>query len=155
MIKKAETCDLERLANLATFMWKNHTIQDLIDEFSGIMLKGNAQFFLQYEHDIPVGFAQCQLRYDYVEGTKSSPVGYLEGTATNPVGYLEGIFIREDYRHKGYARELLSACEEWAKRNGCVEFASDCEMDNDNGFAFHKAMNFTEVNRIICFTKKL
>ena len=144
LIKKAETCDLERLANLAAFMWKNHTTQDLIDEFSGIMLKGNAQFFLQYEHDIPVGFAQCQLRNDYVEGT-----------ATNPVGYLEGIFIREDYRHKGYARELLSACEEWAKMNGCVEFASDCEMENDNGFAFHKAMNFTEVNRIICFTKKL
>ena len=77
MIKKAETCDLERLANLATFMWKNHTIQDLIDEFSGIMLKGNAQFFLQYEHDIPVGFAQCQLRNDYVEGTATNPVGYL------------------------------------------------------------------------------
>ncbi len=27
---------------------------------------------------VHVGFTQCQLRYDYVEGTKTSPVGYLE-----------------------------------------------------------------------------
>ena len=29
------------------------------------------------------------------------------------------------------------------------------EIDNDNSFKFHKAMNFTEANRIIYFTKKL
>lgn len=144
MIKKAEMCDVERLANLAVLMWKKHTVQDLIDEFSKIMLKGNSQFFLKYEQDIPVGFAQCQLRNDYVEGTD-----------TSPVGYLEGVFVKENYRHKGYAKELLSNCEKWAKMMGCVEFASDCEIDNDNSFKFHKAMNFTEANRIICFTKKL
>lgn len=137
-------CDVERLANLAVLMWKKHTVQDLIDEFSKIMLKGNSQFFLKYEQDIPVGFAQCQLRNDYVEGTD-----------TSPVGYLEGVFVKENYRHKGYAKELLSNCEKWAKMMVCVEFASDCEIDNDNSFKFHKAMNFTEANRIICFTKKL
>lgn len=144
MIKKAEMCDVERLAELAVLMWKNHTIQDLTDEFSRIMLKGNSQFFLKYEQDIPIGFAQCQLRNDYVEGTD-----------TSPVGYLEGIFVKENYRHKGYAKELLSKCEKWAKMMGCVEFASDCEIDNEDSFKFHKAMNFTEANRIICFTKKL
>ena len=144
MIKKAEMSDVERLANLAVLMWQNHTIQDLTDEFSRIMLIGNSQFFLKYEQDIPIGFAQCQLRNDYVEGTD-----------TSPVGYLEGIFVKENYRHKGYAKELLSKCEDWAKMMGCVEFASDCEIDNDDSFKFHKAMNFTEANRIICFTKKL
>ena len=43
----------------------------------------------------------------------------------------------------------------WAKENPCHEFASDCEIDNINSFHFHKAMNFTEANRIICFTKTL
>lgn len=144
MIKKAEKSDLEQLADLAVLMWGDHTVQELSDEFSGIMLKGNVQFFLKYEQGILVGFAQCQLRNDYVEGTE-----------TSPVGYLEGIFIRENYRHRGYAGELLSECEKWAKANGCMEFASDCEIDNDNSFEFHKAMNFKEANRIICFTKKL
>ena len=54
---------------------------------------------------MPVGFAQCGLRRDYVEGTESSPVGYLEG-----------IFVKESYRSKGCAKELLLACESWAKK---------------------------------------
>lgn len=144
MIKKAGNEDLETLAKLAVMMWQNHSIKELINEFSEIMTNGKSQFFLKYENGLPIGFAQCQLRYDYVEGTRSSPVGYLEG-----------IFVKEGYRNKGYAKELLAECEAWAKENGCHEFASDCEIDNINSFQFHKAMNFTEANAIICFTKEL
>lgn len=54
--------------------------------------------FIKYVEDKPIGFAQCQIRYDYVEGTE-----------TSPVGYLEGIFIQEEFRHKGFARELHDA----------------------------------------------
>lgn len=144
MVRKAGQQDLEILANLAILMWNSHSVSELIAEFSEIISKGKSQFFLKYKNDIPIGFAQCQLRYDYVEGT-----------VTTPVGYLEGIFIKEGYRNKGYAKELLSECEAWAKYNGCQEFASDCEIDNIDSFHFHKAMNFTEVNRIICFTKAL
>ena len=97
MIKKAGIENLAEIANLAVLMWQKHTVQDLIEEFSDIILQGNAQFFLKYNQDTSVGFAQCQLRYDYVEGTE-----------TSPVGYLEGIFVKEEYRHKGYAKELLS-----------------------------------------------
>ena len=79
----------------------------------------------------------------------------MEGTATSPVGYLEGIFIKEDKRNLGYAKELLAKCEQWAKEKGCTEFASDCELNNEASLAFHKALNFTEANRIICFTKVL
>lgn len=144
MIKKAGNNDLETLAKLASEMWHNHSINELINEFSEIMINGKSQLFLKYENEFPIGFAQCQLRYDYVEGT-----------STSPVGYLEGIFVKESYRSKGYAKELLTECEVWAKGNGCQEFASDCEIDNINSLHFHKAMNFTEANRIICFTKLL
>ena len=125
-------------------MWADYSVNALIKEFSEIMLNGKSQFFLKYENDVPVGFAQCQLREDYVEGT-----------STSPVGYLEGIFVKEGYRNQGYAKELLAECEAWAKERGCYEFASDCEIDNIDSFHFHKAMNFTEANRIICFTKAL
>ena len=91
-----------------------------------------------------VGFAQCQLRHDYVEGTDSSPVGYLEG-----------VFVEEAYRRQGCAKKLLAKCEKWAKENGCSEFASDCELDNEDSLKFHIKMGFVEANRIICFTKKL
>ena len=144
MIRAARENDLEIIANLAILMWKNHSVNDLVKEFLEIMINNESQFFLKYENGTPVGFAQCQLRHDYVEGTE-----------TTPVGYLEGIFVKEGYRNKGYAKELLAECEAWAKRNGCLEFASDCEIDNFDSLRFHKAMNFKEANRIICFTKKL
>lgn len=144
MIRIAEKRDIDIIANLAVLMLSNHSVNDLMKEFLEILSKGNAQIFLKYENDFPVGYAQCQLRYDYVEGTE-----------TTPVGYLEGIFVKETCRNKGYASELLAKCEAWAKDRGCKEFASDCEINNYNSLRFHKAMNFIEANRIICFTKKL
>ena len=84
------------------------------------------------------------LRHDYVEGTES-----------RPVGYLEGIYVREEYRNRGYAGELLAECEKWAKQKGCSEFASDCELNNDASLQFHMRVGFTEANRIICFTKRI
>lgn len=144
MIKKAESSDLEILANLAVLMWRDQSVNGLMEDFSEIMRNGRSRFFLMYENDVPVGFAQCQLRTDYVEGT-----------STSPVGYLEGIFVKEGYRHKGYAKELLAACEAWAREMGCHEFANDCEIENVDSFHFHVAMNFMEANRVICFTKTL
>ena len=91
-----------------------------------------------------IGFAQCQLRFDYVEGTRSSPVGYLEG-----------VFVDAPYRAQGYGKQLVAACEMWAKEKGCSEFASDCELSNQQSLAFHLHSGFTEANRIICFTKML
>lgn len=144
MVKRAEEKDIAAIANLAAMIWSNHSVEELNNEFSDLFMKEEAQFFLKYENDIPVGFAQCQLRHDYVEGTE-----------TSPVGYLEGIFVKEGFRHKGYAGALLAECENWAKSKGCKEFASDCELDNDDSLQFHRAMKFTEANRIICFTKKI
>ena len=144
MIKKVELEDLETVARLAVLMWNNATIQELPQEFSDIISQKDALFLLKYIQDEPVGFAQCQLRYDYVEGTQ-----------TSPVGYLEGVFVKKEYRNKGYAKELLLECEQWVRKMGCEEFASDCEIDNSNSFGFHTALGFREVNRIVCFTKKL
>ncbi len=144
MVRKAEKGDTEILAELAALLWSGSSADELLAEFSEIISEDNVRFFIKYEEDIPVGFAQCVLRHDYVEGTK-----------TTPVGYLEGIFIKDGYRRRGYARELLAECEAWARQKGCREFAGDCEMDNISSFRFHKAMNFIEANRIICFVKTL
>lgn len=144
MVRRAEKNDISVIADLALLLWSGNSAEDLRNEFAELLSKDSAQIFLKFENNIPVGFAQCQLRNDYVEGTE-----------TTPVGYLEGIFIKEDYRERGYAKELLTECEKWAESKGCKEFASDCESDNDVSFRFHKAVGFTEANRIICFAKKL
>lgn len=144
MIRKATLNDTSVLAELAIQMWSSHTLSELAEDFADIVSSNDAACYIKYIDDIPVGFAQCQLRHDYVEGTYSSPVGYLEG-----------IFVAPEYQHKGYAKELLYECELWAKEKGCSEFASDCELDNTNSLNFHIAMGFEEANRVICFRKGL
>ena len=144
MIRKAKENDRRVLAEMAVQMWDSHSVNELEADFIETLNNEQAAFFIKYVNEIPVGFAQCGLRTDYVEGTESSPVGYLEG-----------IFVKKDYRKNGYAKELLCACEMWAKEMGCSEFASDCELDNTTSFKFHMAMGFDEANRIICFKKKL
>lgn len=144
MIKRAKPEDAGVLAALAIRMWTDNDINSLEEEFRELAQSDEAACFIKYVDENPVAFAQCQLRHDYVEGTDSSPVGYLEG-----------VFVSEEYRGKGYAFELLAACENWAREKGCTEFASDCELDNADSFRFHLATGFEEANRIICFKKRL
>ncbi len=144
MIRRACENDVGPVAELAALLWEGHTADELAEEFSTLVESPDAAIFLQYVGGEPVGFAQCQLRHDYVEGTESSPVGYLEG-----------IFVREEFRKHGCAKELLAACEQWAKERHCTEFASDCELTNTDSLRFHMKMGFREANRIICFAKRL
>lgn len=144
MIVQAKKADAAAIAGLAVQMWTSHTTEALTDEFSQLLENENAAVFLCCVDEIVVGFTQCQLRSDYVEGAE-----------TSPVGYLEGIFVAEGYRMRGYARKLLIACEQWAKEHGCREFASDCELENRQSILFHSHCGFDEANRIVCFHKKL
>ena len=144
MIRKAEICDAKTAAELALRLWPDHSAEEMETEFNELLKDPDCAVFFSEQDGEAVGFAQCQLRRDYVEGTESSPVGYLEG-----------IYVAEPYRNRGVARALLKACEDWAKRQGCTEFASDCELTNTDSLRFHLASGFTEANRIICFVKKL
>lgn len=143
-IRKASLDDLEEIAHLAKQMWIGATVEELIEGFSECITNINGSIYIVCMNDVTIAFAQCGLRQDYVEGTKSSPVGYLEG-----------IYVEEIYRKQGIAKVLLLACQNWAKEKGCTEFASDCELTNEESLNFHISMGFEEANRIICFTKKL
>lgn len=144
MVQRATKDDSRILAEMAVQMWDDNTTDELEAEFKETLNCEHSAFFIKYANGMPIGFAQCGLRTDYVEGTD-----------TSPVGYLEGIFVKLNYRKNGYAKELLFACEMWAKDMGCTEFASDCEIDNIGSLKFHMAMGFDEANRIICFRKTL
>ena len=144
MIRKAETRDAKTVAELALCLWPEHSTEELEAGFGELLKDTSCTIFLAEQDGEAIGFAQCQLRHDYVEGTDSSPVGYLEG-----------VYVAEPYRNQRIASALLKACEDWAREMGCTEFASDCELTNTDSLRFHLAAGFTEANRIICFTKKL
>lgn len=133
---------VETAAALAQKLWPD--AEALREEFAGALSNPEFAVFLAYVDGVPRGFAQCQLRRDYVEGC-----------STSPVGYLEGLYVEEACRGRGAARALLARCEVWAKALGCTEFASDCELTNVQSIAFHKSVGFLEENRIVCFRKEI
>jgi len=90
-----------------------------------------------------VGFAELNIR------------PYAEGCSTDRVGFLEGWFVVPDARRHGVGRALLAAAEEWARAQGCSEFASDTLVDNEVSAAAHQALGFEEVEIIRCFRKDL
>ena len=143
-IRKADPQDCAAAAALALRRWPDAALSELEESFADLLRDTDAAVFLAVQGETPIGFAQCQLRRDYVEGTESSPVGYLEG-----------IYVTEAFRKHGIARRLLQACEAWAKDMGCSEFASDCEITNEESLGFHLKTGFLEAARIICFTKRL
>ena len=82
-------------------------VEELAEEFNELIPSDTCAVFLLVLDGHAAGFAQCQLRHDYVEGTRSSPVGYLEG-----------IYIQPEHRGQGHAKALLSSCEQWAVGSG-------------------------------------
>lgn len=144
MIKGAKKEDIKVVTNLALELWPEHTFESLANEIIEEIESKDTIFLIKYFEDQPIGFAHCQLRHDYVEGTDSSPVAYLEG-----------IYIKEHFRKNGFAKEIIKECEKWAKKNNCSQFASDCEISNNISEVFHKSLGFKEANRIICFVKDI
>ena len=144
MIKMAAVQEAPEAVKLAGALWPEQDAQELIGEMEGVIASSNSAVMLAYQGSEAVGFAQCQLRFDYVEGTGSSPAGYLEG-----------LYVAEGFRKQGIAGKLVQACEDWSREKGCREFASDCELDNEESLAMHLKLGFAEANRIICFHKPL
>ena len=143
-IKRIQIDDIEKIVFLVKKLFTNTSIDKLRNELIQDLVKKDIAIFVCYLKNEIIAFAQCQLRYDYVEGTNSSPVGYLEG-----------IYVEPMYRKQGIAKKLLEECEKWSLKKGCTEFASDCELNNSISFNFHLSVGFEEANRIICFRKKL
>ena len=141
---RADPGEAGKLTALVKIIWSEHTLEDLTRIITNYMSSEDSAVFAEVVNGEYVGVALCCLRHDYVEGCE-----------TSPVGYLEGVSIREEYRHRGIGRKLVSECEQWAREKGCTEFASDCELTNNASLSFHLGIGFQEENRIICFKKML
>jgi len=135
--------DLAEAAALAARVYST-SADELLPELTEALGDPQQQTYLAHDGGAAVGFAQVSLRHDYVEGTESSPVGYLEG-----------IYVMPGHRMQGLARALVETCKDWARAQGCSEFASDTPLHNVESQAFHQALGFTEAERIVCYTQQL
>src|SRR5918996_4558644 len=96
-------------------------------------------FIARDEAGRPIGFVELSIR-DYAEGCYSGRVAYIEGW-----------YVSHEARRQGVGAALVTQAEAWAKSRGCSELASDCELDNVDSAAAHRALGFDEVVRTISF----
>lgn len=136
--------DVDKCAKLACKLWKNSDYNDLKNEFEVIAARKNEIVFTAYCNGIMIAFAHCAIRKEYVEGTDSSKVAYLEA-----------IFVEKEFRKAGVASYLIRCCENWAKKKECLEFASDCDINNYESRNMHEKNGFKEASKLVHYVKKI
>ena len=143
------SCTEQHLKDWATLraeLWPDGS-PDEHREFAAASLKDAGRliaFIATTETGTALGFAEASVRFDYVNGC-----------STSPVGFLEGLYVRPPARRQGLARELVNAVELWALQCGCMEMASDALLENDASHDMHRRIGFTETERVIYFHKTL
>ena len=111
--------------------------------FAGTLREPIMVLFAEDGHARPMGFVELSLR------------AYAEGCQSDNVAYVEGWYVAPEARGRGVGRALIEAAEDWARRQGCTELASDAQLDNAVSAAAHEALGFSEVGQIRCFRKVL
>jgi aminoglycoside 6'-N-acetyltransferase I len=127
-------------------LWPSCTSARHFSEMSSFCAKSDrfAQFVAYDDARNGVGLVEVALRSDYVNGT-----------TTTPVGFLEGLYVVPQARLQGIARALVARAEQWAISAGCREFASDARLENAASHAMHRALGFSESERVVYFRKAL
>jgi aminoglycoside 6'-N-acetyltransferase I len=136
--------DFDDWVSMGLALWPNHTQEEIEKEFSDLMLSDNNATFICKDNEYCVAFINLSLHNEYVHGAKSYPVAYVEG-----------IYVKPEYRKKGIAQELIRIAEKWGLKKGCIELASDAELDNIDSQEFHKKLGFNEVNKFISYIKSI
>ena len=88
----------------------------------------------------------------YVEAGERS---IADGCLSTPVGYIEAWFVDPDVRRGGNGKALLQAAEDWARRRGRVEMASDALIENEVSHRAHEHSGYIEVDRVVIYRKDL
>jgi aminoglycoside 6'-N-acetyltransferase I len=149
-IRTALEADREVLAKYRAALWPESSEEEHSRELA-LVLSGKMPSVLPYATYVAVaddgsvvGFADISLR-SYADGCDPA----------RPVGYLEGWYVSESCRLQGAGAALLAAGEEWARAQGCTEFASDTWIDNEPSQRAHEALGFEEVDRCVLYRKRL
>jgi len=144
---RIETCSAEMLGPwvaLRCSLWPDEDQQIMAQEAPALLTRPDLLVLLEREGDTAIGFVEASVRRDYVNGCE-----------TSPVGFVEGIYVSPGHRDTGVARTLIAAVETWARDQGLQELASDALLENGASHAMHKALGFSETERVVYFRKVL
>lgn len=80
---------------------------------------------------------------------------FVEDCHSEQVGYLEGWFVEPEFRRSGIGRALVQEAENWARRRGATEMASDAEIGNEMSLKAHLNLGYKETSRLVHLRKEL
>lgn len=137
--------DVDEWFRLRKLLWEGSSDAEHKAEMLDIYEHLESQLVLvaETEDEKLVGFLEASIR------------PFVEDCHTDHVGYLEGWFVEPDYRNYGIGRKLVREAENWARRKGCAEMASDAEVGNDLSLKAHLNLGYEETSRLIHLRKDL
>lgn len=127
-------------------LWPETSKEEHRLEMEGLvaMPERGVAFLVRSEGREAMGLAEVSVRYEYVNGTESSPVGFLEG-----------LYVVPSYRRQGVAVRLLHEVKRWVVERGCRELASDTGLENGVSQAVHERLGFEETERVVYYRMAL
>jgi aminoglycoside 6'-N-acetyltransferase I len=149
-VRQAYLSDKDELATMHELLWPDSSIEEHrkeLDAFLRTGMNGTLPMAVLVSH-----------------GEDGTLTGFLEvGLRSHadccdparPVGFIEGWFVHEAFRKQGIGRALMRSAEEWARRQGCLEMASDTWIDDERSIDSHQALGFEVVERCVHFRKSL
>jgi aminoglycoside 6'-N-acetyltransferase I len=149
-IRPAQLSDREQLLRFREALWPNAPAEEHARELT-LILEGKASVTMpliilvaEASDGVLAGFLEVDLR-SHADGCDPS----------RPVGYIEGWYVAEGHRNMGIGTKLLAVAEDWARRQGCLEVASDTWIDNEVSQRVHEALGYEVVDRCVHYRKAL
>ena len=147
IIRSAAAADADEWLRMRHALWPDGSLEQHrqdIDRYFGGDRREPAEVLLALgAHAAPLGFAELSIR------------NIVDSCSTDRVAYLEGWYVDSESRRRGIGRALIKAAEQWALRQGCTEFGSDSDIENDVSFTAHLRSGFEQTGCVRTFRKKL
>ena len=144
-IRRVEQTDLEEWFRLRKLLWDRLSDEEHHAEMIDIYEHTDTQLVLVADvgNGKLAGFLEASIR------------PFVEDCHTDHVGYLEGWFVEPGFRRYGIGGKLVRGAEDWARRKGCTEMASDAEVGNDLSLKAHLSLGYEETSRLVHLRKDL
>ena len=143
-VRPLEERDLSEWFRLRKLLWDEISDDGDQSEMLDIFEHPDSQFVAVAESGEGLcGFLEASIR------------PFVEDCSSDNVGYLEGWFVESGHRGTGVGKTLVRAAENWARRKGCTEMASDAEVGNEVSLKAHLALGYEETSRLIHLRKDL
>ncbi len=145
-IRKVQKSDIDQWAAMRCKLWpgsKEKNIEEIGEYFSGLSIDIVHVLVLADSDETACGFIEINLR------------NFAEGSRLPQIPYIEAWYVAEEHREKGWGKKLLHAAEDWAVAQGFDEIASDTPIDNALSINIHQKLGFEEMDRVVCYLKKL